>query len=84
MHPHSRAVIERCCSIGANFAQTFTDKHRSKGAPVFARLRAPGAPAVLPTSFAVNGTTAFLVILAMTLGLILPRLLFEHFLPAPE
>ena len=44
----------------------------------------PRAPAVLLTSAAVNGTTAFLVILAMTLGLILPRLLFEHFLPAPE
>jgi uncharacterized membrane protein YjjP (DUF1212 family) len=44
----------------------------------------PGAPAVLLTSAAVNGTTAFLVILAMTLGLILPRLLFEHFRPAPE
>jgi uncharacterized membrane protein YjjP (DUF1212 family) len=44
----------------------------------------PHAPAVLLTSLAVNGTTAFLVILAMTLGLILPRLLFEHFLPAPE
>ncbi len=44
----------------------------------------PHAPAVLLTSVAVNGTTAFLVILAMTLGLILPRLLFEHFLAAPE
>ena len=44
----------------------------------------PRAPAVLLTSAAVNGTTAFLVILAMTLGLILPRLLFGHFLPAPE
>jgi hypothetical protein len=44
----------------------------------------PRAPAVLLTSVAANGTTAFLVILAMTLGLILPRLLFEHFLPAPE
>ena len=44
----------------------------------------PRAPAVLLTSAAVNGTTAFLVILAVTLGLILPRLLFEHFLPTPE
>lgn len=44
----------------------------------------PRAPAVLLTSVAVNETTAFLVIGAMTLGLILPRLLFEHFLPAPE
>lgn len=44
----------------------------------------PGAPALLLTSAAVNGATAFLVILAMTLGLILPRLLLEHFLPAPE
>ncbi|MET4488963.1 hypothetical protein ABIA94_004547 [Bradyrhizobium sp. LA7.1] len=31
-----------------------------------------------------NGTTAFLVILTMTLGLILPRLLFGHLLPASE
>ena len=84
MHPHPRAGIERRCSIGANCAQTLTDKHRSKGTPVFARLRAPRAPAVLLTSFAVNGATAFLVILAMTLGLILRRLLCEHFLPAPE
>jgi hypothetical protein len=44
----------------------------------------PGAPAALLTSAAVNGTTAFLVILAMTIGLILPRLLFEHVLPAPK
>jgi len=43
----------------------------------------PGAPAVLLTSAVVNGATAVLIILAMTLGLILPRLLFEHFLPAP-
>ncbi|MBT1514067.1 threonine/serine exporter family protein [Bradyrhizobium sp. SRL28] len=44
----------------------------------------PRAPAVLLTSVAVNGATAFLVILAMTLGLILPRMLYEHFLPGPE
>ena len=44
----------------------------------------PRAPAVLLTSVAVNGTTAFLVIAAMTLGLILPRMLYEHFLPGPE
>ena len=31
-----------------------------------------------------EGTTAFLVILAMTLGLILPRLLFGHLLPVFE
>jgi len=51
---------------------------------LLARLRAPRASAILLTSFAVNVTTAFRVIPAMTLGLILPRLLFEHFLPAPE
>jgi hypothetical protein len=39
-------------------------------------------PAVL-TSIVANGTTAFLIILAMTFGLILPRMLFERFLPAP-
>jgi uncharacterized membrane protein YjjP (DUF1212 family) len=44
----------------------------------------PDAPAVLLTSVAVNGTTAFLVVLAMALGLIVPRLLFEHVPPASE
>jgi uncharacterized membrane protein YjjP (DUF1212 family) len=43
----------------------------------------PGAPAALLTSIAVNGATAFLIILAMTFGLILPRMLFERLLPAP-
>ncbi len=43
----------------------------------------PGAPAALLTDIAANGVTAFLIILAMTIGLILPRMLFEHFLPAP-
>jgi hypothetical protein len=42
----------------------------------------PRAPVALLTSVVVNGTTAFLVILAMTLGLILPRMLFERVLPA--
>ncbi len=37
------------------------------------------APANLITSIAASGTTAFLVILAMTIGLILPRMLLEHF-----
>ena len=43
----------------------------------------PGAPASLLTDIAANGGTAFLIILAMTVGLILPRMLFEHFLPTP-
>jgi uncharacterized membrane protein YjjP (DUF1212 family) len=43
----------------------------------------PHAPADLLTSIVTNGATAFLIILAMTFGLILPRMLFEHFLPAP-
>ncbi len=43
----------------------------------------PHAPADLLTSVVSNGTTAFLIILAMTFGLILPRMLFERFLPAP-
>lgn len=38
----------------------------------------PRAPVALLTSVVVNGTTAFLVIPAMTLGLILPRMLFER------
>jgi uncharacterized membrane protein YjjP (DUF1212 family) len=43
----------------------------------------PGAPAALLTSIAANGATAFLIIMAMTFGLILPRMLFERVLPAP-
>jgi hypothetical protein len=41
----------------------------------------PRAPAALLTSIAANGATAFLIILAMTFGLILPRMLLEHLLP---
>ncbi len=41
----------------------------------------PLAPADLLISIAANGATAFVIILAMTFGLILPRMLFEHFLP---
>jgi hypothetical protein len=37
----------------------------------------------LLTTIAANGATTFLVIMAMTFRLILPRMLFERFLPAP-
>jgi uncharacterized membrane protein YjjP (DUF1212 family) len=43
----------------------------------------PTAPAALLTSIATSGATAFLIIMAMTFGLILPRMLFERVLPAP-
>ena len=43
----------------------------------------PSAPAALLTSIAANGATAFLIIMAMTFGLILPRMLFERVWPAP-
>jgi hypothetical protein len=43
----------------------------------------PSAPAALLTSIVMNGATAFLIIMAMTFGLILPRMLFERVLPAP-
>ena len=43
----------------------------------------PAAPASLLTSIAANGATAFLIIMAMTFGLILPRMLFERALPSP-
>jgi uncharacterized membrane protein YjjB (DUF3815 family) len=42
----------------------------------------PSAPAALLTSIATNGATAFLIIMAMTFGLILQRMLFERVLPA--
>jgi uncharacterized membrane protein YjjB (DUF3815 family) len=41
------------------------------------------APTELIAGIVANGTTAFLVILAMTFGLILPRMLFERFLRQP-
>jgi uncharacterized membrane protein YjjP (DUF1212 family) len=41
----------------------------------------PRAPVTLLTTIAANGCTAFLVILAMTFGLILPRMLLGYFLP---
>jgi hypothetical protein len=43
----------------------------------------PSAPAGLLTSIAASGATAFLIIMAMTFGLILPRMLFEHVMPPP-
>jgi uncharacterized membrane protein YjjP (DUF1212 family) len=43
----------------------------------------PSAPAALLTSIATNSATAFLIIMAMTFGLILPRMLFERLLPSP-
>jgi uncharacterized membrane protein YjjP (DUF1212 family) len=42
------------------------------------------APAALLTGIVTSGATAFLIIMAMTFGLILPRMLFERALPAPE
>src|SRR6266436_4362067 len=43
----------------------------------------PSAPAALLTSVVTNGATAFLIIMAMTFGLILPRMLFERVMPTP-
>jgi uncharacterized membrane protein YjjP (DUF1212 family) len=43
----------------------------------------PSAPTALLTSIVTSGATAFLIIMAMTFGLILPRMLFERVLPAP-
>jgi uncharacterized membrane protein YjjP (DUF1212 family) len=43
----------------------------------------PTAPAALLTSIATSGATAFLIIMAMTFGLILPRMLFERVMPSP-
>jgi hypothetical protein len=43
----------------------------------------PTAPAALLVSIATSGATAFLIIMAKTFGLILPRMLFEHIMPSP-
>jgi uncharacterized membrane protein YjjP (DUF1212 family) len=43
----------------------------------------PSAPAALLIGIVTNGATAFLIILAMAFGLILPRVLFERVSPAP-
>jgi uncharacterized membrane protein YjjP (DUF1212 family) len=45
---------------------------------------APNPSAELVTNVVANGATAFLIVLAMTFGLILPRMLFERFLPVPS
>ncbi|MFM0007381.1 threonine/serine exporter family protein [Paraburkholderia dipogonis] len=42
----------------------------------------PRASADLVSAFVANGATAFLIILAMTVGLVLPRMLFERFATA--
>jgi uncharacterized membrane protein YjjB (DUF3815 family) len=39
----------------------------------------PRAPADLVSAVVANSATAFLIILAMTVGLVLPRMLFERF-----
>ncbi|OAE99716.1 hypothetical protein AYJ54_32900 [Bradyrhizobium centrolobii] len=44
----------------------------------------PSAPASLLTGIAANGVTAFLIIMAMTVGLILPRMLFDRFSSARQ
>jgi uncharacterized membrane protein YjjP (DUF1212 family) len=41
----------------------------------------PSAPAALLTGIVTSGATAFLIIMAMTFGLILPRMLFERAMP---
>jgi uncharacterized membrane protein YjjP (DUF1212 family) len=43
----------------------------------------PTAPEALLTGIVTSGVTAFLIIMAMTFGLILPRMLFERLLPSP-
>ena len=54
---------------------------RAAGALVELVSRGEGAPPDLLPHLVVNGATAFLIILAMTFGLILPRMLLEHLLP---
>ena len=54
---------------------------RAAGALVSTVSMGDDAPLGLLQSVVANGTTAFLIILAMTFGLILPRLLFERFRP---
>jgi hypothetical protein len=43
----------------------------------------PGAPAALLISIVASGATAFLIIMAMAFGLILPRMLYERLSPSP-
>ena len=44
----------------------------------------PYAPPDLLMSAVANGTTAFLIVVAITFGLVLPRMLFEHFFPVSK
>jgi len=57
---------------------------RAAGALVALVAQGERAPTDLLASLVANGATAFLIILAMTFGLILPRMLFEQFLPPPS
>lgn len=43
----------------------------------------PNAPPAMLTGVVASGGTAFLIVMAMTFGLILPRMLFERLLPPP-
>jgi uncharacterized membrane protein YjjB (DUF3815 family) len=44
----------------------------------------PAAPAALLTGIVANSATAFLIIMAMAFGLIIPRMLYERLWPSPR
>jgi len=71
--PCSRRLLRRCF----NDAGLFPVQRRDGLSSNWSRsgLTRPGA---LLTSIATSGATAFLIIMAMTFGLILPRMLFER------
>jgi len=71
------ALLRRCLIDAGLFPVQRRNGSRRIG------LDRASAPAALLTSIAANGATAFLIIMAMTFGLILPRMLFERVLPAP-
>jgi hypothetical protein len=65
--------------------QRLRDAYCSTPRPAFDLISiGPSEPAVLLTAIVTNGTTAFLIIMTMTFGVIFPRMLFERLLPSPH
>jgi uncharacterized membrane protein YjjP (DUF1212 family) len=83
---HAATLVAFCPCIvlvpGPHILNGAIDLARTRIALGIARLTYAGVAALL-TSIATSGATAFLIIMAMTFGLILPRMLFERVAPSP-
>jgi hypothetical protein len=81
-----RAVsFPSCCPRFYLIASSPLNVHRTSSAP-FVKLiaQAEKAPSELPLSTVADGITAAFIFVAMTFGLIAPKLLIEHLLPSTD